>query len=180
MDQTLNVGNAFQAINPSSDGLIQSIEDARSLTQLSGVFSAFPRDFGFDHALLFIIDEGRRFLLQKRMMTSLPTSHRESLIAGNFARLGHLVDWIRESKHTNSVLDRGISTKISHELRAKFPPEPHFNSVVVKLESSSGRLATLLLFSSKDEPSIHATYEAASGDIPVSYTHLTLPTTPYV
>lgn len=127
-----------------TDRLAVAIDEADTIDRLAAIFETIPREYGFDHATLMVLKEGRT-CLTRRVISTLPDAWWTDYHGKNLSEEDPIVSGIMEREH-ELYLDE-LVPKGGAPMRYLKCAESHnigCNGVIFKVAYPSGLVAAIV------------------------------------
>jgi hypothetical protein len=133
--------------------LIDNLAEVESSSKLAGLFALFPREFGFDHATVLILSEGRNHFLKHRVLSSLPRPQREFLTSRAFIESHPLLQELQMPEAVCFFPNyRPDSSGIPLDPDAKDQTLNEGSGVAFRIDFPSGMVAMVILNTARKAP----------------------------
>jgi hypothetical protein len=148
-----------------TDRLVVDIDEADTIDRLAAIFATIPREYGFDHATLMVLKEGRT-CLSRRVISTLPDDWWTDYHAKNLSEEDPIVSGILECEH-ELYLDELIP-KNDAPMRYLKCAEAHnigCNGVISKVAYPSGLVVALVLNTVKQPDYVRRQFRKYRDDL---------------
>lgn len=148
-----------------TDRLALDIDEADTIDRLAAIFATIPREYGFDHATLVVLKEGRT-VLSRRVISTLPDGWWTDYHAKNLSEEDPLLNGILEREH-ELYLDE-LVPKHDAPMRYLKCAEAHHigcNGVIFKVGYPSGLVAAIALNTVKQPDYVRRQFRKYRDDL---------------